>query len=338
MMLALLCALLCGVMQVCAQQGGGGGYTIDGTVTPTIINHYYRFANGNSAAGAVYFKRGFNIPAGALVSLNTVWPIDGSINLNGTGILNVNALSPLRLGPNFTGFTGGGTIGAASIFLDSDITIAGQLYFPQSTTIHCNKHTITLANTNSARGSFIMNSGITTQFNGGTIINTQDFTTGYGPRFRGTGGNGQYNFEGMNLVLVGDSTMTCTSIQIEFAKGINSISTTSRGTVKIYNTFMLDTYTTLVVRPGVTLLYNVPDGLGDISGSLYSTLLLDNANLTFITRPFSLSFGSRCIVQGNSTIAALGDNVGFSVSVDTAIDLDIAPGSHLTLSGIDLTV
>jgi hypothetical protein len=341
-MIALLLVLIAYVFPLAAQQGGGGaGYTIDGTVTPTIINHVYQFAPGNSAAGAVYFKRGFNVPAGAAVVLNICWPIDGSINLNGTGMLSIDDHSGgLRLGPNFSGFTNGGIIQATNstvthLSLDSDITVAGQLKFLNETVINCNKHTITMASGTTSRGSIILDEGVTARFNSGALINAQDFTTGYGPRFRGTNENSGYVFDSMDIVLIGDSAMTCTGVTLGFQGGPTTIRTTNKSTIKVYDSFDLGPYVNLYLRPGISLLFNPRFG-ATVGGNQYVGLFLDSARLLFTPGAGTLviPYGGTVFVDGNSAFASATDeNVQYGLGLN--VSLDIAPRARLTLDRID---
>jgi len=320
---------------------------LDGTVTPTIINVNYHFSDGDAARGAVYFRKGFTLSAGATVTLDRImWPIDGPINLNGTGQISLAEGTVLRLGPNFEGFTNGGIITAPStnytkIFLDTDTTVSGQLELRNQTDIHLNGHTLTFADAATARGSVLANYSTffaPVKFIRGTIVNAHDFTTGYGPRFRGVSANNTYVFEASDLVLGSDRTMTLTTATLTFGAGQSHVRTQSRATLHVQSYLLLDSASTTFLEPGLVLfLDNINSGYVGFERRNNATIGLNNALLKTTGKIAGAGYANAWQLRGNSTLQATASFPDPHYSIDSTEVFNIAPGARVTLDGFYLS-
>lgn len=320
---------------------------LDGTVTPTIINVNYHFSDGDAARGAVYFRKGFSLSAGTTVTLDRLlWPIDGPINLNGTGQISLMEGTVLRLGPNFEGFTNGGIITAPStnytkIFLDTDTTVSGQLELRNQTDIHLNGHTLTLADAFTARGSVLANYSTAfapVTFIRGTIVNAHDFTTGYGPRFRGVSTNNTYVFEASDLILGSDRTMTLTTATLTFGAGESHVRTQSRATLRIQSYLLLDTTSTMFLDPGITLfLDNANSGIVGFERRNNVTVGLNSATLKTAGKIGFVGYANAWHVRGSSVLQATASFPDPHYSLAASEVFNIAPGAQATLDAFYLS-
>lgn len=319
-------------------QNNLAGYVLDGSVTPTVIYNTYNFSDGDIALGQVYFKNGFNVPAGATVSLQVSVPIDGAIDLNGTGRINVYT-SPFLLGPRCTGFPNGGIFYGLfdqKIQLANDISIGGQLVIQDTEgfAFLLQGNTLTLADNGSSRGSFLLirsdNMGVpygNLQFIGGSLIGMQDFKTGYGPRIRSAGypSGIAYWLQDTTILLAPDSTMTLTNCVLASPRGINYLKTPSKAKVNAFSNIILYTEGSMFLGPGVTMVtpycgwYNVNNTI----------IGLDNATMQI--NSLASTGGGAMVVKGKSYLCENGLNSTVNLN---ATQLDIAGGATLVCDGI----
>jgi len=119
--------------------------SIDGTTNPVWRTTHWTASNGNKATGFVKFLKGFDIPAGTSVTLETSESVDGTIDLNDSGKLILQR--HLTLAPDAR-LTRGGIIDgrAHDIILEGNITIptGKNLHITSTTAIDGNGNTLYL--------------------------------------------------------------------------------------------------------------------------------------------------------------------------------------------------
>jgi hypothetical protein len=127
--------------------------SLDGTTSiPSSIYYqptqYTSFVSGDSALGYVAFRNGFAVPAGGVVTIGTLLPVAGQINLNTTGQITLASDLILASGASFA--AGGGTIDGQgnAVFLSDNLTLpAGSaLAFASNTIVDGCGHELVLAN------------------------------------------------------------------------------------------------------------------------------------------------------------------------------------------------
>ncbi len=223
---------------------------VNGTTVPQIIDYQYVFSDGDSAIGDVYFKKGFVVPAGAAITLAITKPIDGPINLNGTGTIIMAYYFDLVLGANCDGFTNGGYLDAVTdwlpgVRLEGDITVHGQFKTNVPSIFYMNSYNITFGDGDNP-GSISINvpQGLglryrqTLTFRGGALRNAQDHPTA-GPRLQAVknldGILAIFFLDNMNIYMLGNGMMTIDQFSLLFENAISSFNAQSNGRVRFIN-------------------------------------------------------------------------------------------------------
>jgi len=315
-------------------------FVLDGTTTPTIINHYYQFSDGDSALGLVYFRKGFNVPAGGTVALDVYAPVDGPVNLNGTGTLHLTSANALVLGLNSQGFPTGGiitndTAQASTIILENDVPLGGQLTFSNcAATIKLQQNTLALLDEPGARGSFLLTSlGVPLRLLNGVVQGVQDFSTGYAPRIRARGndfGAPQVWLEDTTCLLEPETTMTATGYALYAASGHSFFKTVGKALVDVRGGCSIVREAGLHLGSGITMAH-----FGGFDTTHNNTLELENASLSITGTGLQVFHGSgSCVflVKGSSSI--VGGDDGITVQCFWRPGLCISAGTHLSLENI----
>jgi hypothetical protein len=333
------------------------GYILDGTITPTTIYNTYIFSDGDSAVGDVYFKKGFTVPADATVTFNINTPIDGAINLNGTGQIVTSQV--LRLGHGATGFPHGGIIKATSLGttqtlleVHNDISIGGQLVIldKRYPAINMKGNTLTLLEDGPSRGSFLIKNTTWTgegygdlRFVNGVVLGLEDFKDGGGARIRVSAVfEPSIWMQGATFVLAPESTMTCTSYNLAMPTFFNHIKTPSRATVNALSGVNIYSEASLFLWPGITLRETDsatwPWGLAwDDFGTFFG---LDNATVEM--QSFRAGGNGSLLVKGKSYMRGIGVTPSASLFArDITVpgtNIDIAGGATLICDNISMQV
>ncbi|MBM3893177.1 hypothetical protein FJ365_02125 [Candidatus Dependentiae bacterium] len=241
---------------------------VNGTSKPLIIDYQYVFSNGDSAVGDVYFKKGFTVPAGATITLAITKPIDGPIDLNGTGTIVMEYYFDLVLGANCDGFTNGGCLDAITdwspgVRLEGDITIQGQFKTNVPAVFYMNNYSITFAdggNPGSVRINVPQGPGLRYRqwltFRGGAFRNAQDHSTA-GPRLQAITNLDEelaiLFLDAMDVYMLGNGVMTIDQFYLNFQNAISSWNVQSKGAVEFINggAVQFDDFGGLRLNPGV---------------------------------------------------------------------------------------
>ena len=322
---------------------------LDGSVMPQIFTTPYVFSDGDIAIGNIYFKQGFSVPAGATVTIAVTQPIDGAINLNGTGTLNMAYGYDLLLGPKCTGFTNGGILAGATnwnpgVQLGGDITIQGQVKFTAAYRFYLNKHTLSFGdgaspgyfvdNTSTA-GSFYYTFAIT--FSNGTINNMQDASDGTQRWQAGASGANVYTFVGVNLYMFGTKPMTMTGVSFRLNQATSIFNPQGTGSI-VNGDIIMGDYSGLQLNPGMALYLR--DGFTDLG--YRGDVILNQATIVLNGSASIGSFVDRgagsFTVDGICTIKSIGTGAGArDIIFRYGLQPTIFPGATLVIDGASLS-
>ena len=330
---------------------------LDGRSSIKYLSSHYTFTDGQSALGYVYFAKGFTVPEGQRAYLDILYPVDGPIDLNGSGKIILK--SPLRIGPGSDGFINGGVIETSNgdvgrIVFENDMFLTKQLTFNNSMLLDLGGHFLTLSSSGTNRGSFMIDNTIsqTITLRNGVVRGIEDFSTGFPPRLCGSipigGRRHRYACSNVDLYLTSEGTVTMTSVDLSCIAGKNNIFCPRSAKVNHYTGLYIEDAAELLLNDGIKFALNTELSTSYFSIGHGSALSLENATfayakpLTFPSPYLSKDIVSSLIVQGASSLQALGGGgdrnltLGGSVTHDYDPFVDIGPASSLMLDNVVL--
>jgi len=143
--------------------------SIDGTTSPKYLTTNQVFHNNQYARGFVKLKSGATILNDATAFFGIQEPLEGALDLRGTGTLSLE--ENLYLDSNFT-FSGSGVIRGN----DKTIFLGGNLTIPDNSVIHINSNTVIDGQGNNLtfgrRGKLFVDTNVTLTLQNMRIVQT----------------------------------------------------------------------------------------------------------------------------------------------------------------------
>lgn len=331
---------------------------LDGRVLPVCVDSMYTFTDGEYALGSVYFRQGFEVPAGKTAYIGVNKPIGGPINLNGTGKIILS--DTLTLGPASSGFTNGGIVmttdgneGVISFGAHTDLS--QQLILKNSMRFDLNGYVLQLRSDGSNHGALMIDNTIsqTLSVRNGYLRGIEDFSGGFVPRLRATtpllgGGRHGYAFKNITMQFMTDGTMTATSFDLNFKGFNNNFECINQAVVLLGKGLYIDDLAQLTLNSGIELRLDTTLASSYFFMGHGSVLALKNAifsyNKSVVIPSPSLTkdmISTLSIEEGVCKIRALGldDDRHFIVggssgAYDHDIQLDIFPAALMQLENV----
>jgi len=330
---------------------------LDGRSSIKYLSSHYTFTDGQSALGYVYFAKGFTVPAGQHVYLDILYPVDGPIDLNGTGKITLSA--PLRIGSASSGFVNGGVVetidgSPGHIIFENDMLLTKQLTFNNSMVLDLGLHLLTLSSSSTNRGSLMIDNTVsqTITLRNGVVRGAEDFATGFGSRLRGSSALGgrrhRYACSNVDFYLTTEGTMTMTGVDFSCIAGSNNMFCPLTGNVNHHAGLYIEDAAALLLHNGLNFSLNTDLSTSYFSIGHGSILSLNNATFAY-TKPLTIpspylskDMVSSLIIQGASSLQGLGTGsdrtltLGGSVTHDYDPFIDIYPASTLLLNDVEV--